>query len=143
VAVLAREPGPAVAALGISLLAHTVCVLVFVVLGRALGETELSIGQYLLLVPAGLIVNGIPGPPAGIGLGEWAFENLFAYALGRTESLGAEICLVWRLCVLAWNQVGVIFYLVQRSEVTAPTASDGPAGGRAEMAPTAQGTSVA
>ncbi len=127
VATVAREPGRAAAALGISLVVHAINVTVFFGIGRALGEVEVPYGRYFLVVPAGLIVNGIPGPPAGIGLGEWAFENLFAVATGRAVSLGAEICLVWRAVTLAWNQVGAIFYILHRHEM-APLAAGGPVG---------------
>lgn len=110
-----RSPWPLLAAILLSCAAHLATVACFFVVGRALGETALGVGRYVFLVPIGLMVNAIPGSPAGIGIGEAAYEKLFAIALGPSlASPGADICIVWRAITIAWNLVGGIVYVLHR-----------------------------
>ncbi len=112
----ARSPWPIAAAVVLSCAAHLSTVACFFVVGRALGETALGPGRYVLLVPIGLMVNAIPGSPAGIGIGEAAYEKLFEIALGPAggPSPGADICVIWRLVTLTWNLGGGIVYVLHR-----------------------------
>jgi uncharacterized membrane protein YbhN (UPF0104 family) len=110
-----RSPWPLIAAVLLSCTAHLATVACFFVVGRALGETTLGLGRYVFLVPIGLMVNAIPGSPAGIGIGEAAYEKLFAIALGSAAaSPGADICVVWRAITIAWNLVGGAVYVFHR-----------------------------
>ncbi len=119
----ARQPGRFAAAVLLSLGMHIFSTLTFFILGRlVLGESELGLGQYLYLVPVGLVFNGIPGPPGGLGIGEAGFAWLFAIALGTSVSPGAEMCLLWRAMLVLWNLVGGLVYIAHRREVAGATA---------------------
>jgi hypothetical protein len=110
---LVRAPGAFAAALALSLLLHISTVGVFFAAGRALGAPPLPPRTLVAIVPLGLLANAVPGPPAGLGAGEWAFERLYALALGPgVRSPGAEVCLVWRAALVVVAQAGGLLYLL-------------------------------
>jgi uncharacterized membrane protein YbhN (UPF0104 family) len=107
------------AALGISVVVHATIASVFVAFGRALGDDVPTLG-YAVIVPLGMLVNTIPGPPQGLGVGEFAFDALFRLASGRSTSVGTEVCLAWRLVANAWNMVGGVVYVFFRGGPSGP-----------------------
>lgn len=110
-----RSPGPTLVAVLLSCAAHIATVYCFFVLGRAIGETSLGFGRYVMVVPIGLLVNAIPGSPGGLGIGENAYEALFAIVQpAGAPALGAEICVLWRLVTFFWNLLGGIAYVLHR-----------------------------
>jgi uncharacterized membrane protein YbhN (UPF0104 family) len=110
-----RSPVPVLLAVACSCCAHLCTVACFFVIGRAIGENTLGLSRYVLLVPIGLMVNAIPGSPAGIGIGEAAYEKLFEIALGAgVSSPGADICVVWRIMTIGWNLIGGVIYVLHR-----------------------------
>lgn len=123
----ALTPGATAAAFSVSVLAHAATIFAFVVLGRTLGD-DLPAARYGQLVPIGLMIQAIPGPPAGIGVGEAAFEALFAIALRASTSLGGEICAIWHLIVLVHNVAGGVVYVLYRSDGLAAAVAERPAG---------------
>jgi uncharacterized membrane protein YbhN (UPF0104 family) len=64
------------------------------------------------VIPLGLLANGIPVTPGGLGVGEAAFNQLF-----RMSGLsgGAEVLLGWRLLSLVGAAVGLVFFLKGKS----------------------------
>ncbi|GIW73011.1 MAG: hypothetical protein KatS3mg102_2553 [Planctomycetota bacterium] len=110
----ARSGRTVLLALLLSVAVHLAIVGCFLAFGRALGDT-LGIAQYATIVPLGLLINAIPGPPQGLGVGELAFETLFGLATGTAGSVGTEVCLAWRLVQNGWNLVGGLFYVTFRS----------------------------
>jgi hypothetical protein len=110
-----RSPWPVILACILSCCAHLCVVACFYTVGQALGEDALGLSRYVLIVPIGLMVNAIPGSPAGIGIGEAAYERLFAIALGAgVRSPGADICVVWRFVTIIWNLAGGVVYVLHR-----------------------------
>jgi hypothetical protein len=71
-----------------------------------LGATDLlaSAAQASL----GMLANALPVTPGGIGVGEAAFEQLFALAGGVAG--GAMLILSWRIGMLPICLLGLIFY---------------------------------
>jgi glycosyltransferase 2 family protein len=94
----------------ISLVIHTITVGVMLLIAKATHPDgfEWAMG---LLVPLGLLANTLPLTPGGLGVGEAAFNKLFAMA-GLTG--GAETLIGWRLLTILWGLVGLIFYLQGR-----------------------------
>ena len=64
-----------------------------------------------VLIPLGHLANTLPITPGGLGVGEAAFNKLFA--LAGLEG-GAETLLGWRLLTLLLGLVGLVFYLQGR-----------------------------
>jgi hypothetical protein len=105
-----HHKGTLLAAVMISLMIHTMTVGVTLLIAQAIYPNGFA-WEISLLVPLGLLANALPLTPGGLGVGEAAFNNLFGMA-GLTG--GAEIMLGWRLLVISWGLVGLVFYLQGR-----------------------------
>lgn len=98
------------AAVVLSILSQLATVLVMLLLaGTVVGG---AVGPGLAVaVPFGLLANGIPIAPGGLGVGEAAFDRLAA--LGGFAG-GAEVMLGWRLLMFVSSFLGLAFYLQGR-----------------------------
>jgi uncharacterized membrane protein YbhN (UPF0104 family) len=76
--------------------------------GHAIGETHLTVMQYFLLVPIGMLATAIPVAPAGLGVGHAAFNWLFLLA-GSPN--GPELFTMMVTIQILFNLSGVFFYL--------------------------------
>ena len=102
--------------------AHGGAAVAFCLIGRSLGEPlamDLSRApNYLFLIPLGLVLNGLPVAPAGVGVFEWALAFLFATVLGSGEAnLGAEVAALSHVIIILTNQTGLFFYLAGKRKV--------------------------
>ncbi|MCX6355308.1 MAG: lysylphosphatidylglycerol synthase transmembrane domain-containing protein [Candidatus Aureabacteria bacterium] len=111
-----RHHGAAVGeALAISCALQLFTIAVMFVVARAMGMTEVSYSQLLLLIPLIGTVFALPITPAGWGTGELAFCGLFG-ALGVSAARALSLDLVLRAMVLSWSLIGGVLYaLPQRS----------------------------
>jgi len=89
----------------------------FFIIGREMGEALLSTASYFTAVPAGLVVASLPIAPAGIGVGQGAFYNLFAWFGASSGAIGATIITIYQLLMIAVNMCFVVVYLYNREEV--------------------------
>lgn len=94
-------------AVGISMLAHSVGMAVFVLLAEVMHPSEGHLAVPFLAA-LGMMANNLPLTPGGLGVGEAAFESLFR--LAGLEG-GAEALLGWRILLLALAPIGLWFYL--------------------------------
>lgn len=110
------------AALGISLLAHTMTIGVTLLLAQAINPGGAT-WTMSILIPLGFLANILPVTPGGLGIGEAAFNKLFEMA-GLTG--GAETLLGWRMLMFLISTIGLVFYLRGRRrfvhELSAPQA---------------------
>jgi len=83
--------------------------------GIAIDDTKMTTMNYFQAVPVGMVVNGLPILPMGLGVGEWAFEELFKIVSG--SKLGAETALLFHIVVLFWSAAGVFAFLTMRSDI--------------------------
>jgi hypothetical protein len=91
----------------LTLVGHAVLASLFANMAHSmLGATDLlaSAAQASL----GMLANALPVTPGGIGVGEAAFEQLFALAGGVAG--GAMLILSWRIGMLPICLLGLIFY---------------------------------
>jgi hypothetical protein len=65
------------------------------------------------LIPMGFMANAVPLTPGGLGVGEAAFDALFALA---DLDGGAEVLLGWRLLVVVIGLSGLVAYLHGRRD---------------------------
>ena len=105
----------------ISLFANVINVFALWSYGKALGEQSLTVGGYILVVPLGLVANGLPLLPMGLGQGEAAFEMLFQWVAGSPN--GAEVAVLMHLVVLTWSALCVFFYLGMRADLLEVTVA--------------------
>jgi len=82
----------------------------------ALGGTRAL--NYLFLIPLGLVLNGLPIAPAGVGVFEWALDFLFGTVVAAGErNLGATVAALGHILIILTNHVGLIFYLKGKRRV--------------------------
>lgn len=104
-------------AMAITILIDMLTIYIFYTLGRELGETLVSLTSYLTAVPVGLLMLSLPIAPAGVGVGQVAFYNLFLWFGAQSGSIGATIVTVYQLIIMAVGTCFVFVYLSNRKEV--------------------------
>jgi len=102
--------GTLAAAVGISMLAHTMAVGGTLLAADATNPVGAT-WRMAVLIPLGHLANTLPITPGGLGVGEAAFNKLFA--LAGLEG-GAEALLGWRLLTILMGLAGLVFYLQGR-----------------------------
>jgi uncharacterized membrane protein YbhN (UPF0104 family) len=100
------------ASVGISLLAHTLTVFVTLLAARATVSAAMD-WKASVVIPLGFLVNTLPLTPGGLGVGEAAFDALFA---GVGLNGGAETLLAWRLIMFLISLLGLVYYLQGRQQ---------------------------
>jgi hypothetical protein len=88
-----------------------------VLLGKALGDTALSVPQYFALVPLGFLINAIPMSIAGLGVGEFAFDWLFQKA---GSPVGGNLAAIVHALMIGISLFGIIFYLQGTKKLPPP-----------------------
>jgi len=101
---------------------HTLASVVAGIIGYSLGDPVVLGGarafNYLFLIPLGLVLNGLPVAPAGVGVFEWALGFLFATVLLAGEpNYGATLAAIIHIIVILTNQTGLVFYLAGKRRV--------------------------
>jgi uncharacterized protein (TIRG00374 family) len=114
-------PGALVKALGISIVSHSMSIAAALWLAKAVSGAFAA--PMLLLCPIGFLLNTIPITPGGLGVGEVAFERLFALA---GLSGGAEVILAWRILLALIALSGLVFYLDGRRRFVEATPAAAP-----------------
>jgi glycosyltransferase 2 family protein len=102
-----RALGTVIAALIISIVANSLLLIVMILAVYVLNPAGLD-WKISLIIPLGFVVNSLPFTPGGLGVGETAFNALFAVA-GLTG--GAEALLCWRVWTALVRLIGLVFYL--------------------------------
>jgi uncharacterized protein (TIRG00374 family) len=105
-----EHPAPLILAVGISLLAHMLAMSVAMLSSLATHPGEFA-WKMCVVIPIGFAANALPVTPGGLGVGEAAFNKLFALA-GLTS--GAEALLGWRVLTLLISPLGLVYYLQGR-----------------------------
>ncbi len=120
-----RNIGTLALAVGLALASHTLTTAATLLAARATNPKGVA-WKMCVLIPLGHLANTLPVTPGGLGVGEAAFDSLFALA-GLTG--GAEALLGWRLLAMLIGLLGLIFYLqgrrrfVHMAEVSATSDS--------------------
>lgn len=87
---------------------HVLMVVQYVLLARALGETQLDVLGMGVVVPLGLLVTAVPLLPGGVGTGHAAFL-FFVRLLGSDR--GADLFNLGLVFVLIYAAIGGVVYL--------------------------------
>jgi len=100
---------------GLSVVLQSISVFGHWCFGLALGMSlaEVPLGSYFFLVPIGLVVNGLPLTPMGLGIGEIAFKILFDIV---HCAKGAMIVLLFHLSQFLVGLVGLGYFIVGKKE---------------------------
>ncbi|MCL4523664.1 MAG: flippase-like domain-containing protein [Acidobacteria bacterium] len=105
-----EHPAPLFKSVAISLAAHMLAVSVAMLSALATHPEEFS-WKMCVIIPIGFAANALPVTPGGLGVGEAAFDKLFALA---GLSGGAEALLGWRVLTILISPLGLVYYLQGR-----------------------------
>lgn len=105
------------AAVMISLLSHSLALGAILFVAEATSPNGFA-WQMTLLAPLGFLANTLPLTPGGLGVGETAFDALFA--IGGIAG-GAQVLLGWRLLFMMPGLLGLGFYLQGRRHLVHAT----------------------
>lgn len=115
--VYARQKTRLLKAIAITILVDVLNIYIFFIIGRGMGEDMVSLTSYLTAIPVGILMLSLPVAPAGIGVGQVAFYNLFLWFGARSGSIGATIVTVYQMISIAVSMCFVFVYLGNRKEV--------------------------
>jgi glycosyltransferase 2 family protein len=101
-------PGILFQAMMCAVFTHLCAVGAVMLCAHALGETQIALYHFMLIVPLGLLTTAVPVAPAGLGVGHVAFGSLFQLA---GSNHGAEIFTLFVTMQILVNLSGVFFYL--------------------------------
>ncbi len=104
-------------AIALTILVDILNIYMFYIIGRGMGEDVVTLTSYLTAIPVGILMLSLPVAPAGIGVGQAAFYNLFLWFGARTGSTGATIVTVYQLISISVGMCFVFVYLGNRREV--------------------------
>lgn len=99
--------------------ANQCCVMAaLVVLGRSLGDTTLSVANYVVVGAIGNLASAVPLTPGGVGVTEVIYGELFR-SQGGSWTLGLATSFAWRLCMITVGLCGGLFLLAPGGRMTA------------------------
>lgn len=78
---------------------------------RATGVTGLTMGQFFLVVPLGMVTNAVPISPGGVGVGQAAFFTLFQIVAPQYAAAAANAMTVFQVMVILLCLSGLYWYL--------------------------------
>lgn len=110
----------------ISLVGHIAGATTYVVVASAIiPDAPWTLVAFLSMM--GMVANAIPLTPGGLGVGEAAFDHLFA-TMGYSG--GAALLVLWRIAVLPLASVGATLYITgqarhARAQMADPATADG------------------
>jgi uncharacterized protein (TIRG00374 family) len=120
-----QNPGALLLGVGISLFTHVLAAIATWLAGFA--TIGVRIGwEAGFLIPLGHLANTLPLTPGGLGVGEAAFNTLFALA---GSGGGAEALLGWRVVSLMVGLIGLVLYLQGRRRFVHAESSVGAVAG--------------
>ncbi|MBF0293224.1 MAG: flippase-like domain-containing protein [Nitrospinae bacterium] len=107
------NPAVAFTALGISFFGQFFLYGAIWILAMALELNELTVPQFLFVIPVCILINAIPAAPGGLGVGEIGFGAVFAlFGYGK----GVELAVMYHAVSIAISvALGGVIYLVYSS----------------------------
>ncbi len=104
-------------AVAITIAIDVLSIYMFYTIGKSMGEDLVSLTSYLTVIPVGLLMLSLPIAPAGIGVGQVAFYNLFLWFGARSGNIGATIITVYQVISVSLSMCFVFVYLGNRKDV--------------------------
>lgn len=98
----------------LSVLVHTCLAVNLFIIGAAVQENMLHLGDYFLATQISNAVAGIPITPAGIGTRD-ATLSMFFIALGSTTKKAGIVPIMFTLIILFWGLIGGVIFIASRT----------------------------
>jgi hypothetical protein len=111
-----RAPGTLAWAVAAGVLSNVLACGSFYLAALAIGVREFPV-DLMFLVPLGISSTALPLSPAGVGVGQVAFAELFRIASNGSLTFGANAYTVFQAMQLAVNLTGFFWYVLYRQEV--------------------------
>ncbi len=109
--------------LAISLIAQTTSIFFFAMAGHASGlDAGIPLSTYFLVSPLGFMATAIPISPAGVGVGQAAFDYLFNVYLGHSSEIGTTVITAFQMFQFLFGLIGIVFYLQMKERIKLPEA---------------------
>jgi uncharacterized protein (TIRG00374 family) len=109
------HPGIVAGSVVISLVIHTLIVLLHLCVAKAILKDPFPWMTFFFLIPLAQIAMAIPiGPPGAVGTGEWIYATLLPLV---NVPQGAAICFLQRFVHYGWALGGCTIYLRRRRKV--------------------------
>ena len=110
-----KDPGAIGKAFLLSIVAQVMSLLFGYLIAINLSDKAVDIMIYSVVHPIGILTTALPLAPGGLGIGHIAFDRLFIMA--GIEG-GANVFNVMVLSQLALNLIGIVPYLLHKSEIS-------------------------
>ncbi len=115
------SPGIFLYATVLSLLTHGTNMLALYYFAKAAQlDHQPTVQDIFFAAPVAFIINSLPMPGGGLGVGEAAFDSLLALCrtpAGAVITGGAAVFLVWRFWYIALGLIGLPFYLKGKKKI--------------------------
>lgn len=98
-------------ALFLSFASQLLAVSFFIIVGQALGYSQVLISSYFVIVPIAFMVQSLPLSPAGVGIGQTASYFLFELFSPGAGPLGSASTTAYQIAQFAYGLLGAYFYL--------------------------------
>lgn len=111
-----RHSALIISAVVMSVGVHVILVFITVCYALALGPLDIPLSLFFFLVPLATLAMAIPLTPGGLGVGEFAYIELFNNPqVGYSD--GDALVVLYRLSSYAWALVGIFFFLARKKKV--------------------------
>ncbi len=97
-------------ALGITLIAHLIIIMVNVFYARALGITSIPLWYYFVFIPIMSFITSLPISVGGWGVGEMSYGYLLSF-YGVPLTLAITLSLLFRISIALWSLPGAWFII--------------------------------
>lgn len=113
-----NAPSILVAALGMSVLTHTIGAVCIMIIGSSMGLGSLASIDYAFAAPWAWLANLLPITPGGLGVGEAAFDRIcHMMEAVRTIAAYGTIFLVYRIVSVLATLPGLVVYLINHETI--------------------------
>ena len=101
-----------------SLGVHAMLAVSMYLIARALYPAAPTLAEHLVIVPIGMLVSALPLTPAGVGLLEFAIDQMYKIIPAvKTAASGTLVALVFEIVKLIMGIIGTILYWTANEEV--------------------------
>jgi uncharacterized protein (TIRG00374 family) len=100
----------------------SICILILV--GIALHIEHIPWVTYFVAAPIGFIVTALPIAPAGVGVGQAAFDYLFNIFSGQVTQFGATSITIFQVGQFVLGLAGAVIYIMRRPQGGIPLSTN-------------------
>lgn len=108
----------------LSAVAQMASIFILILVGSALKIAHIPNVTYFVAAPIGFIVTALPIAPAGVGVGQAAFDYLFNIFSGQVTQFGATSITIFQVGQFILGLAGAVIYIMRRPQGGIPMSKD-------------------